>query len=376
MRRPTSQNRRPVLETFEPRRLFAAGAAATVTLGSSAPGPGNTTLYTYDVTLDDTGTGKIGTFWFAWTPGADYLASEPSTVTSPAGWSFQFQGSHNSADGTSILWTADTSSDAVQPGGSLPGFSFTTTDAPADIAGNARSHSGTPVTTSTVYSGTSPFSDAGLQFVATPPDAGGQLPTTTLAAPKVAKSYAFDGAVKLSATLKSSVSKKTPFSGTVTLVEDGETAGTATLAGNGGVKFSAKAIAPLATGDHALALVYSGDAAHAAITSAEFTLHVVAAKTKAKLTTSPAKAVLGQPLTLSASIAAKGTPDAAPSGTVTFKDGTTVLGTAELNDAGTASFTLDDAPAGTHAFTAVYAGDANFSAVTSAAKKVSLKAAR
>jgi RHS repeat-associated protein len=57
---------------------------------------------------------------------------------------------------------------------------------------------------------------------------------------------------------------------------------------------------------------------------------------------------------------------ASPTGTVTFKDGTTVIGTAALSAAGQASLAKSNLSAGLRAITAVYAGDANNAASTSA----------
>ncbi|MEO7556780.1 MAG: Ig-like domain repeat protein [Acidimicrobiales bacterium] len=71
----------------------------------------------------------------------------------------------------------------------------------------------------------------------------------------------------------------------------------------------------------------------------------------------------GQPVTFTAAVTAQVTP--APTGTVTFKDGATVLGTGTLNG-GTASYTTSALAAGDHPITAVYNGDANSSPSTSA----------
>ena len=57
-----------------------------------------------------------------------------------------------------------------------------------------------------------------------------------------------------------------------------------------------------------------------------------------------------------------------PTGTVTFDDGSTVLGTVTLTS-GTASFTTSSLAVGTHSIKAVYAGDANFKTSTSAVLK-------
>jgi hypothetical protein len=49
-----------------------------------------------------------------------------------------------------------------------------------------------------------------------------------------------------------------------------------------------------------------------------------------------------------------------PTGTVTFIDGTTVLGTVNLNGAGQAILDIPTLGAGSHAIIAVYSGDANY----------------
>ena len=59
-------------------------------------------------------------------------------------------------------------------------------------------------------------------------------------------------------------------------------------------------------------------------------------------------------------------------GTVTFKDGETVLGSSTLSD-GTATYTTSTLSAGTHSLTAVYGGDANFAGDTSASVPLTVK---
>ncbi|MGC9292428.1 MAG: Ig-like domain repeat protein [Acidobacteriaceae bacterium] len=54
-----------------------------------------------------------------------------------------------------------------------------------------------------------------------------------------------------------------------------------------------------------------------------------------------------------------------PTGTVSFMDGGTVIGTAALNTSGTASFTTSTLAVGTDVITAQYSGDQNFSAMQS-----------
>ena len=71
----------------------------------------------------------------------------------------------------------------------------------------------------------------------------------------------------------------------------------------------------------------------------------------------------GQPITLSASLAMVG--DVAPTGTVSFLNGTSLLGTAAFNGSGTATLSLPSLAAGNYTATAVYAGDSNYAAGTS-----------
>jgi Ca2+-binding RTX toxin-like protein len=118
----------------------------------------------YTITLDDTGSTPIGTFWFAWVPGEDFLASSPSSVFNPSAWNNTI--THGgSGDGYAIQFAATSPSNDLQPGDSI-GFSFVSSDSPSSIFGNSVFYPSTPVTTSFVYSGAS-FSDAGFEFQAT-----------------------------------------------------------------------------------------------------------------------------------------------------------------------------------------------------------------
>src|SRR5207249_871650 len=71
------------------------------------------------------------------------------------------------------------------------------------------------------------------------------------------------------------------------------------------------------------------------------------------ITASSNPSVYGQSLSLTATVTG---PSGAPTGTVTFLDGTTVLGTVALGG-GTATFTTSSLRAGVHGITAIYGGD-------------------
>jgi hypothetical protein len=57
----------------------------------------------------------------------------------------------------------------------------------------------------------------------------------------------------------------------------------------------------------------------------------------------------------------------APTGTVTFLDGSTTLGTSAVNAGGAATLSVSTLTVGRHTLTANYAGDGNFAAATAAA---------
>src|SRR2546426_285047 len=75
--------------------------------------------------------------------------------------------------------------------------------------------------------------------------------------------------------------------------------------------------------------------------------------------------VFGQSVMFTATVTPSGS--GTPSGTVTFMDGATTLGTGALNGSAQATFTTTALTAGSHSITAVYGGDANFAGSTSSA---------
>jgi hypothetical protein len=140
----------------------AETATATVNLLSSGGGLNN-----YGITVDNTGTTAIGTFWFAWTavPFDDFLASKPTNIGEPAGWIAPIDGPVGSPDGYSIEYY-NIGGSPIAPGQSSSQFTFSSPDTPAELAGDSVSHPGIPVTTSIIYIGF-PESDPGFTLVAT-----------------------------------------------------------------------------------------------------------------------------------------------------------------------------------------------------------------
>ncbi len=105
----------------------------------------------------------------------------------------------------------------------------------------------------------------------------------------------------------------------------------------------------------------AGSTNYAAAAALDKTITVTTAAPFIALASSSASIFAQDPLVLQASVvSAAGTP----TGTVTFMDGSTTLGSAMLTG-GSATFTAASLSAGSHAITAVYGGDANFAAATS-----------
>jgi hypothetical protein len=88
--------------------------------------------------------------------------------------------------------------------------------------------------------------------------------------------------------------------------------------------------------------------------------------TTVQLTSSSATAVFSQPVTFTARVTANAPGGGVPSGTVTFNDGTTVLGTGSLDSTGRAVLTRSGLAVGSHSISASYGGDSNFNGSSSA----------
>ncbi len=191
------------------------------------------------------------------------------------------------------------------------------------------------------------------------------VPTTTTltATPAAAKAGA---TVTLMATVAGTGG--TP-SGTVTFLDGTTTIGTATLAGGS----ASITTTTLSSATHGITARYAGDTTFAASTSAAQTVTVTANTVSVALAATPSIAVPGTTITLAATLSGA-TGTAAPTGTVTFLDGTTVVGTAPVasNAATLKTATL---AVGTHNITAMYGGDAGYAAATSAAQTVVIRAA-
>jgi hypothetical protein len=139
--------------------IRANGLDATATYTDMMVSPG---VFQYDLTLTNTGTTTIGTFWFSWIPGAGFMGVTPTNVMSPAGWTPIITNS-----GASIQWTNPS---PLAMGDSVTGFMFDSTMTPAQFLGTFPGPGlgmGDPITTAFLYIDT-PFGDPGAQITAIP----------------------------------------------------------------------------------------------------------------------------------------------------------------------------------------------------------------
>jgi Big-like domain-containing protein len=148
-------------------------------------------------------------------------------------------------------------------------------------------------------------------------------------------------------------------SGTITFKDGATVLGTATVLS----KVGSFTTSSLTIATHAITASYSGDASFAGSTSNTVSQIVNKATTTLTLGGNPNPSALGQAVTFAGSVTAA--PAAGiPTGTVTFNDGGTALGTVPLSN-GLASFTTSSLTVGSHLITASYSGDASFKAAAS-----------
>jgi hypothetical protein len=136
--------------------LAAAQTTASAVLTQVGTNGG---LNVYDIDLTNTGTTSIGTFWFAWVPGEDFMSALPSSISEPAGWSLGGITGGSAGDGYAIQWLG-----SLAAGNSVDGFTFDSSETLAELAANSPFFPTKPSTTSFVYQG-APFSGGSDQFV-------------------------------------------------------------------------------------------------------------------------------------------------------------------------------------------------------------------
>jgi hypothetical protein len=279
--------------------------------------------------------------------------------------------------GQALIFTVTAS--AIAPGGGMPtgvvnfsavaqdGSSWTATGT-LDAAGTARF--ALPVIPAGAYSITAAYlGDSNFH----PSTSATTETTVNQAATTLLVTYtAVQGPSGALVNFNASVSAIAPGSGiptgTVTFMDGSNTLGIGSLGSAGTVNFSTI----LGAGAHSITVSYGGDANFELSAVSGVVTTASQAGTSVLLTASASpspgadESVYGQAVTFTALVSVVAPGSGIPTGTVTFMDGSSTLGVEPVDGTGTATFTTTSLGAGTHAISAIYGGDANFSSSTSA----------
>jgi len=227
---------------------------------------------------------------------------------------------------------------------------------------------------STLVSGVKTFSvtlkSGGTQTVtATDP-----VQTTIKGSASITVTVAPATSTSLTASLNPSVfGQGVTFTATVTSLTLGTISGTVTFKDGAavlstGTVSSGKATlltSALSAGTHSITAVFSGSSSFGASTSAPLSHTVNKASTSAAVSSSLNPSAFGQSVTFTATVVAVSPGNGTPTGTATFKNGATVLGSGTLAG-GKASFSTSIVAAGADSITAAYNGSSNYNTSTSA----------
>src|SRR6185312_13778521 len=196
------------------------------------------------------------------------------------------------------------------------------------------------------YAGDTNFAGAtSTALVETVQSASTQIALTASANPAI-----YQTPLTLTATITTNGAVAT---GMVTFIDGGTPIGTQLLNGSG---VAALTLSSLIPGPHSITANYGGDNQTSPSVSVPLAL-AVKELTTISITSSANPALTLSPIVLNVSVVNAG--DGVPTGTITFTDGTTSLGTAALDGQGHATLSLTSLSAGSHPITASYAGDTN-----------------
>jgi sugar lactone lactonase YvrE len=201
--------------------------------------------------------------------------------------------------------------------------------------------------------------------------------TPTVTVTPSASSITTTQALTVTATVSGGSGNPTP-TGTVILTSGTYISAAVTLSsGSATINIPAGS---LASGADTLTVSYVPDTAGAATyTNAtgtnSVTVAVSLAQTSTALIASALNPTVGASVTFTATVA-QNPGSGVPTGTVTFMDGATALGTGTLNGSGVATFSTAALALGAHSVTAVYGGDTNNAGSTSAVVTVTVTAAQ
>lgn len=155
--------------------------------------------------------------------------------------------------------------------------------------------------------------------------------------------------------------------GQVVLLDGTQALGTATLSNQGTANFVNSS---LAIGSHSLTVSYAGDANNAAAVSGAVQV-LVRQNSQVALVSSLNPALTADTVVFTAKVT---NVDGKPTGSISFLDGGSLLGQAQLDPNGNASLSTSALAAGTHAITAQYSGDTlNVGSTASVSQQIVLR---
>lgn len=166
--------------------------------------------------------------------------------------------------------------------------------------------------------------------------------------------------VSLDAHVTASNSARVPV-GTVTFRDGSTVLGTVAVDGGGNAHLDTHAIA---VGSRSLTAVFDGSNDFAGATSATLGHVVAKADVQVTVVASPTRTWFGAAVTIDVVVAAAPPGSGLPTGTVTIRDGDTVLGAPVLDGTGRATLTVTTIAVGERTLHADYAGDASFTSGT------------
>ena len=141
--------------------------------------------------------------------------------------------------------------------------------------------------------------------------------------------------------------------------------------GSGTAGASPPATPPTSTGTYTVVASFAGSSNYLAVESNPVSFTISIGAPKLGLTSTSSSALYGQPITFTATV----TAGDAPTGTITFLDNGTPLGTAPLTGPGFATLTISFLAPGPHSITATYSGDSHYSSADSGPASASISQA-
>jgi|GEM_PF-1439109 len=160
--------------------------------------------------------------------------------------------------------------------------------------------------------------------------------------------------------------------GTVTFSVDGSSVGTVSL--TSGVASYTYHSASLLAGQHTISAAYSGDANFVpSYFGRQHQIIPIVHATTITLTATPTTVLAGQTVSFQAQVTS---PGQTPYGTVSFLDGTTPMGSMDLDATSSAVFDTALLSSGKHSVTAYFIGNQNFASVTSSPVNITVNATK